>query len=1361
MKYLSQLFILCIFIINGYGQDQYISKDWELIPELGNIGANNIIPYDLDLDGSNEIIYSSNRYSKTSIKILDSKDGNYDVIKNSPIFEGNILWMELYEEQNIPFVYVLFEERKILKLDLGNLNPIDTILLETDISKFLINDVDEDNQAEIYGIDYNNVYRIDLNGNIIKTKEISDGKDLAMANVDEDSNIELVIAAEAGYVIDPITFNEKWYYSEGFGDLIELATIGNNNYSIIFSTLISQSRVRSFNAISKQQLWETSFNEGRIGRIHIEDENLDGNYQLIIAFKYRSKIIAYDLDNRIELWKKELSSNPVGDFLIGDFDGDNFIECIIGLDNNILSVFNTFNLNDEWTSLDFSTGTLGNIGNYNEDEIDDIIIGASSDNNATYYQIHDGASKNIIRETQTIESRRKGIAFDLINYNDELYSLSIMEDEILIYGENFGNFIIKAESDDYLVNGSFEKLDENKPPLLFLMYQSGKISISEFHDGFLNSIWDSGFLGEVGVAYQIGNFDNDGKLDLAYLHSNTIYIYDLESFGIKKEINLNQNEIHAFHINDYDSDGKKEIFYSNSPNLIRAISYDNNTPFATIPIPDNDNSHPIVQIQIENLDSTKSKELVILADKLLVYNNNDSLLYKSHPLNQDPNLYFNLDKLIIKDFDVDNHIEIITFGTYGCYEFELESEYLDFSLPTVKNTFPINETKLVSTNSKIKITFSESINFDSLSNIELISLDSTSIPFNYGFNTENHELIISPINDLPINEVIEVRILNTITDISGNPLDGNYNEFPDGEIDDYSFSFETGLGRDEIGPTVTASLNDIQIYKGEKICISGAAIDSSNIAISSISNILYSIDEDRVIELGNSIPPLDERYDNLRETFELELNSSNLDFGEHNIYLIARDTFGNWGDTLTLNFSIKIENPADWVNYSGSLSNTSFNKFSKLDYPIKQKFIREQARGFPLSKAIVVEDKLIYNVAPQFGNPNILTAINPHTNELIWNNLFAISDEASTPAFGYGNLYVQLGDHSDSKLACFDIETGDLIWETPYSVQWKDLHSPVVYNGLVYIVKGYYGTELSAYDAFTGNLVWTNEFGDNPYDEWQPAIYQDTIYAYAPDLTILNPVNGQTIKQYSDSEIPFNWYGYSMATSPIIDEENSLVILSSKFFVHGFDLKTKSIIWTHNSTDQGDFKCSPALKDGKLYILTSTSFLKVDSKSGTIEWKSSNYNGTYTPVVNENIVAIASLEGLKIFNPETMELKQSLDAEIGHLTLSENYLINCSETGVVQVFEHDSLAVSTNNAFNEDYFSIYPNPVDDKIFIQTNSPFNGEIIIYNANGQLMYSRKINNSSIIEINSLNLPNGLYYTSLLSKGLSYNKKIIVNR
>jgi len=298
---------------------------------------------------------------------------------------------------------------------------------------------------------------------------------------------------------------------------------------------------------------------------------------------------------------------------------------------------------------------------------------------------------------------------------------------------------------------------------------------------------------------------------------------------------------------------------------------------------------------------------------------------------------------------------------------------------------------------------------------------------------------------------------------------------------------------------------------------------------------------------------------------------------------------------------------------------------------------------------IVVGSNIYYSIDTEIFAQDL------ETGELIWRKNYSdISDELSTPAFAYGNIYLQVGDHSDSKLVCLSHESGETVWETPYSVQWSDLKSPVIKNGIVYIVEGYYSTTIGAYDAFDGVLKWKNDISSDNFDDWNPALTGDLIIGNADNFGALEAETGRVVHSILEDELPFQWSGWSGIGSPVIDLYNNQVICVTSKSMYALDLTTYEINWVYE--DGQRFTTKPALSQGKLYYSHGSAIFEMDAATGTILYINSDYDGDYNAVVNDYVAIFSDGKKTFVFDRFKQEVVSTISYG-GHLTLTNEYLI--------------------------------------------------------------------------------------------------------
>ncbi len=1254
---------------------QYADLSWQKVGNFEDIGEASFIEHDFDEDGNMEIMYSSNASNHGLLKIMDYVNNNYEETYVSPLFDSKISWIQKYDLDN-DGDYQLYIARNwtIEVMDLNTKIIQDTIPLPILAKKFLMVDIENDGTYEIAMLNSSNLKIINMEGEEIFSKFVSSADDLALGDVDGDGMEELIVTGADGYVIDLADFSDQWTFFGGFGNNIYLADIDGSGKNLIFGA-DTYDYITCFDAQLMTPLWQINVNS-QITELEVHDLNNDGAFELIVG-KYwdNNAIQCYNINNQTLIWETSIPNSGVTDFGVADFDGDNILEIVYGCGYNtssedILVVMDAQTQIQEYVSTDFSDGFVLNLDDVNEDEALDVFM-ASRSSNRGYDEgigyIYDGVTKEVF--DGPINSGIYGELTDVSTlwYEDQLYYAFLTEYRIIIYNSVDTDNEILNEYFGFasMIFGGFYLPEDGGTPSYYVIRDNGRVIFYDFSNNSLTETWSTISTNSSVRDYEIANMDTDPAMEIALLSNGIVHVYDLETHFLQGQYPLGANNARAFTFTDINLDGNKDILFHNGNNQLGIYNVEDGG-ISNLEIADN----TIQAIEAINLDENPAEEIIILTeDRISIYDNEGVHLFASEVINSSGT--YDYPSLKVRDIDNDQHMEILAATETGVYEYKLAGTYLDVTLPRVKNVVPIANTTQLSTNTIFEVIFTESISTESIEDkIFVKDQNENSIPFSTAYNDALNKLSIQPLTTWPSGAALTITLEHTITDPTGNLLDGNNNGVSDGIVDDYSWTIYLGLGVDEQGPEIKEISLLTNVFKGAPIQLSGYATDSSAIATSTIKYLEYFVDEVTTIGAGTPIPPLDEVFDQTTESFAFKIQTENLAYGNHTVFIVGQDALNNWGVVAEVTFNIIEEDPANWTRYSNNIYNTGANNFSDLAFPINQVH-QFSHNNDVISKSIVVEDYLVYTVS---GNNKLIVCRDINTGEEIWSKSFVLSEDVHPVSYAYGFVYVQLGDHSDSRLACYDITNGNEIWTTNYSVQWSDYYGPTVYKDKVYIVEGYYDSTIGAYDAFDGTLAWTSNVHEfDNYDTWQPAFYRDTVYGYAEIFAAMNTISGGIYYAYDTDEIPFSWPGWSMDASIVVDTTNRQLILTSMNYTHAFSMDNHSINWTITNQSEGSFNATPALYDGKLYVTSRDALREIDVLTGEVLWQYdipvSNYGSQ--PTVSENIMVFANNSNTYIFDRNTRELKMSIP-ERGSVIISKNHLVHSSRNGQVRVFAFDN-----------------------------------------------------------------------------------------
>jgi hypothetical protein len=80
------------------------------------------------------------------------------------------------------------------------------------------------------------------------------------------------------------------------------------------------------------------------------------------------------------------------------------------------------------------------------------------------------------------------------------------------------------------------------------------------------------------------------------------------------------------------------------------------------------------------------------------------------------------------------------------------------------------------------------------------------------------------------------------------------------------------------------------------------------------------------------------------------------------------------------------------------------------------------------------------------------------------------------------------------------------------------------------------------------------------------------------------------------------------------------------------------------------------------------------------------------------------------------------------------------------VRDADTTLGLNENGFNDSNIQVYPNPVNNILYINNNSSEYGEIKITDINGRVMYTLNVSGHEEIKVNINNLPRGIYIIAI---------------
>jgi len=204
-------------------------------------------------------------------------------------------------------------------------------------------DVDGDGKGDLVclGLDSNGygsngrIYVIDPATMQLKwqTADPALGTSLAVGNVDTDPDVEII--ANNGYVFDGKTQQNKWAYGPGFGSAVDIGDVSGDGVAKIVG-LIPGGPARVFDAVAKSPVWEIP--GGIVGFSALKVADLDGAKpaEIIVGDQQWGNVTAYRYDATSKTANIIAQLNSQGDGVsaigVGDVNADGKAELVWGSD---------------------------------------------------------------------------------------------------------------------------------------------------------------------------------------------------------------------------------------------------------------------------------------------------------------------------------------------------------------------------------------------------------------------------------------------------------------------------------------------------------------------------------------------------------------------------------------------------------------------------------------------------------------------------------------------------------------------------------------------------------------------------------------------------------------------------------------------------------------------------------------------------------------------------------------------------------------------------------------------------------------------------------------------------------------------
>ncbi|AKB30294.1 cell surface protein [Methanosarcina siciliae T4/M] len=392
------------------------------------------------------------------------------------------------------------------------------------------------------------------------------------------------------------------------------------------------------------------------------------------------------------------------------------------------------------------------------------------------------------------------------------------------------------------------------------------------------------------------------------------------------------------------------------------------------------------------------------------------------------------------------------------------------------------------------------------------------------------------------------------------------------------------------------------------------------------------------------------------------------------------------------------------------------------------------------SSSVVIAEGMVFGLCngavDDYGNPltseGQLVAFDEETGEEIWNVTVMAPEWGSwsCPAYNDGKVFASAGKNT----YCVNASTGDILWTFQNPSELASCNGgPAIGDGKVF-ASDWDGGNYYCLDENTGELLWTFKV-DGLYAQSTPAYKEDRVYlsgwTTVNAVYCVNATTGELI--WENDELSSNPCGsitvtdeglylsiYSFGTEDgfykldlndgheiwgrpdIPPTDSTPAVVNGKVYLSagtaGYsDLNTyclnasdgKTIWVTDSSENIGDWVCSPAVADGKVFtggaaegLFTGSSTLYAfDAKTGTVIWSYKGCGGS--PAIADDMVFSTGSGKLYAFKEAEVPLPEanfSSNVSSGEAPLTVGFTDESTGEGITDWawdFENDGNVDST------------------------------------------------------------------------------------
>lgn len=354
----------------------------------------------------------------------------------------------------------------------------------------------------------------------------------------------------------------------------------------------------------------------------------------------------------------------------------------------------------------------------------------------------------------------------------------------------------------------------------------------------------------------------------------------------------------------------------------------------------------------------------------------------------------------------------------------------------------------------------------------------------------------------------------------------------------------------------------------------------------------------------------------------------------------------------------------EWPMFGAGPSHTGYLPVYLGASPFTQRWANN--RGQNITAATIAADRVY--LADTYSGVTKLSALDAGSGAEIWRVDYP-GYSINQPAYHDGDVILQAGNHSNSRLFTVRADTGAAVWSAPFAAQWEGYLAPTVDPTGVYINGGTYG---GVYKFARDTGAQRFFLGLEQVDRWTPLRHQNELYTY---------VSGRVRRHHPDTgailatlDLTTTTSGGSMGRTIAAEAgvgylvNHSVTVPSGGRDLVAIDLSALSTKWTARDNT---FTGTPAVANGVVYVLGKDfvrAYAAADGRPLRTYQAVGETGGLATqPIVTNDTLIACSPTKTYVFDLNTGALRQTIPFG-GHVSLAGESLYIASADNHVRAF---------------------------------------------------------------------------------------------